>query len=108
MMNEYPNLYSDISSLTQLNKLGYMEEALTWQEFSGRLFYGSDFPLINMRLPLINARLVSPRYYFVRLTRRRINAISSLKNPWDVDVKIKQALGTPTDVFVKSREFLPR
>jgi hypothetical protein len=108
MMREYPNLYSDISSLTQLNKLGYMKEALTRQEFSGRLFYGSDFPLINMRLPWINTRLVSPWYYFFRLSPAEIITISSLKNPWDIDVKIKQALGTPTDVFVKSREFLPR
>jgi hypothetical protein len=108
MIKEYPNLYSDISSLTQLNKLGYMEEALTWEDFSGKLYYGSDFPLINMRLPRINIRLVSPRYYFVRLTRRQRKDISSLRNPWDRDVMIKQALGTPTDVFSKSREFLPR
>ena len=108
MMREYPNLYSDISSLTQVNKLGYMKEALTHEtEFKGRLFYGSDFPLINIKIPLINAWLVSPRYYFVRLSPAQITSISSLKNPWDVDVKVKQALGTPTDVFARSRELLP-
>jgi hypothetical protein len=101
MMREHPNLYSDISSLTQLNKLGYMKEALIKPEFSGRLFYGSDFPLVN-------TILVSPWYYFFRLTPWQIISISSFKNPWDVDVKIKQALGTPTDVFARSREFLPR
>lgn len=100
MMRKYPNLYSDISSLTQLNKLGYMKEALTHEEFKGRLFYGSDFPLIN-------TILVSPWYYFFRLSPAQITSISSLKNPWDVDVKIKQALGTPTDVFARSRELLP-
>ena len=108
MMKEYPNLYSDISSLTQLNKLCYMKEALTLDQFSGKLYYGSDFPLTNWRIPLINIRLVSPWYYFFRLTPRQIIAISSLKNPWDVDVKIKQALGTPTDVFARSQEFLRR
>jgi uncharacterized protein len=102
MMREYPNLYSDISSLTQVNKLGYMKEALTLPEFSGRLLYGSDFPLINM------AFLVSPWYQFLRLTPRQIISISSTRNPWDVDVKIKQALGMPTDVFVRSQELLPR
>ena len=106
MMKDYPNLYSDISSLTQLNKLGYMEEALTCKDFSGKLHYGSDFPLINMRLPWISLRLVSPRYYFVRLTGEQRRDISSLANPWDVDVKIKQALGTPTDVFARSQELL--
>ena len=101
MMKKYPNLYSDISSLTQFNKLGYMKEALTQQDFSRKLYYGSDFPLIN-------TILVSPWYYFFRLTPRQIICISSLKNPWDVDVKIKQALGTPTDVFARSQEFLRR
>ncbi|MGD1153206.1 MAG: amidohydrolase family protein [Syntrophales bacterium] len=102
MMREYSNLYSDISSLTQVNKLGYMKEALTHEkEFKGRLFYGSDFPLIN-------TKLVCPCYYLGRLTLRQIKSISSLKNRWDVDVKIKQDLGTPTDVFAKSRELLPR
>jgi hypothetical protein len=70
-------------------------------QFSGKLYYGSDFPLIN-------TPLVSPWYYLLRLTPRQIIAISSLKNPWDIDVKIKQALGTPTDVFARSRELLPR
>lgn len=108
MMREYPNLYSDVSSLTQANKLGYMKEALTTNEFGGRLFYGSDFPLINIKLPLINARLVSPRYYFVRLTKQQRKVIFSFTNPWDVDVKIKQALGTPTDIFARSQELLRR
>jgi hypothetical protein len=35
VMKEYPNLYADISSLTQFNKPGYMKKALTWEEFSG-------------------------------------------------------------------------
>ena len=47
MMREYPKFYSDISSLTQLNKRFYLQMALTQPEFSGRLMYGSDFPLIN-------------------------------------------------------------
>ena len=106
MMKEYSNLYSDISSLTQVNKLGYMKKALSPKKFEGRLFYGSDFPLINIKLPLINALLVSPRYYFVRFTHKQRKAISSLKNRWDVDVRIKQELGTPADVFARSRELL--
>jgi hypothetical protein len=85
-----------------------MKEALTLDQFSGKLYYGSDFPLTNWRIPLINIRLVSPWYYLCRLTPRQVIAISSLKNPWDIDVKIKQALGTPTDVFAKSRELLRR
>jgi hypothetical protein len=101
MMPQYPNLYSDISSLTQLNKLRYMKEALTRPEFSGRLFYGSDFPLIN-------TALVSPWYYGFRLTPWQLVSISLTKNPWDADVRIKQALGTPAEVFARFRQLLGR
>jgi hypothetical protein len=103
MMRKYPNLlYADISSLTQVNRLGHMKEALTRLEFKGRLFYGSDFPLINI------GPLVSPWYQICRLIPREIIPISSLNNPWDRDIKIKQALGTPADAFARSREFLER
>jgi predicted TIM-barrel fold metal-dependent hydrolase len=99
MMREYDNLYADISTLTQWNKHGYMCEALTRQEFTDRLYYGSDFPLIN-------SRLVKPWYQRLWLTKSQINSICKERNPWDRDVLIKQALGTPTDVFTKSQEFL--
>ena len=104
MLRDNPNkanLFADISSITQINKQGYMEEALTWREFSGRLYYGSDYPLIN-------TMLVSPWYYFFRLTPIQVISISLTKNPWDMDVKLKQALGTPTDVFARSKEFVRR
>lgn len=92
LMLEYPNLYSDISSLTQLDKLGYLKEALTRNEFKNRLVYGSDFPLIN-------SILVSPWYYVNRLGIKKVAAIASIKNPWDRDVALKQELGTPADIF---------
>jgi uncharacterized protein len=95
IMREYPNLYADISSLTQLNKRFYLKDALTQPEFSGRLFYGSDFPLIN-------TALVSPWYFFPRLRLRQIFAISRTQNPWDADVLLKHYLGTPADIFGRS------
>jgi hypothetical protein len=101
LMADFPNLYSDISSLTQLNKLSYMKEALTRPEFAGRLVYGSDFPLIN-------TLLVSPWYYCLRLSSRRLFSISRMENVWDADVCLKQALGTPADVFSRSGQLLGR
>lgn len=95
LMLEYPNLYSDISSLTQINKHSYLKEALTRPEFKGRLFYGSDFPLIN-------TALVSPWYYALRLSPKQLLMISRTKNPWDADVLLKHSLGTPADIFSRS------
>ena len=92
LLIEFPNLYSDISSLTQINKLGYLDEALQRPEFRGRLLYGTDFPLIN-------TMLVSPYYSTGRLSWRQMHDIAALRNPWDRDVLLKQALGVPRNVF---------
>jgi len=94
---EYPNLYSEISSLTQVNKLGYLREALTLPEFQGRLLYGTDFPLIN-------TPLVSPYFYPLNLTHQQMVEISGIENPWDRDVALKQALGVPSGLFTRSRQ----
>jgi len=98
LLIEFPNLYSDISSLTQINKLGYLGEALQRPEFSGRLLYGTDFPLIN-------TMLVSPYYFAGHLTCKQMHSIAALRNPWDRDVALKQALGVPSDVFGRSIQF---
>lgn len=99
LMGEYPNLYSEISSLTQLNRLGYLEEALSRPEFAGRLCYGSDFPLVN-------TLLVSPWYFPLHLTQAEMRELSAITNVWDRDVRLKQALGVPAEVFQRSAQVL--
>jgi len=96
LMREFPNLYTDISALTQINKPGCLKEALTKPEFAGRLVYGTDFPLIN-------TPLVSPWYSFHLSLRQKIS-IWREKNPWDRDVLMKHDLGVPTETFARSRE----
>lgn len=100
MMATYTNLYSEISSLTQVNKLGYLREALTRPEWQGRLLFGSDFPLIN-------TALCSPYCYPLQLTGEQCRRISAIANPWDRDVELKQALGVPKEVFARSRQLFP-
>src|SRR6185503_19825392 len=39
LLTQYPNLYADISSLTQINKLSALRHVLTRPEFRGRLVY---------------------------------------------------------------------
>ena len=97
MMNQYTNLYSEISSLTQINKSSYLRESIQRAEWQGRLVYGSDFPLIN-------TALVSPHYFPLRLTLKERRRIAAIENPWDQDVALKQALGVPADVFARSEE----
>ena len=99
MMKRYPRLYSEISSLTQANKLGYLKEALRDEVFQGRLFYGSDYPLIN-------TLLVSPWYFQRNLKLSQMKTISEIENPWDRDVALKRALGVPSEVFERARLLL--
>jgi predicted TIM-barrel fold metal-dependent hydrolase len=93
LMREYPNLYTDISALTDVNKPGCLKEALTKPAFRGRLVYGTDYPLIN-------TALVSPWYSF-HLTLRQKWEISRTKNPWDRDVLMKHDLGVPAETFAR-------
>jgi uncharacterized protein len=99
LMSKYPRLYSEISSLTQVNKLGYLSEALLDERFRGRLFYGSDYPLIN-------SALVSPWYFSLNLDFQKMNELASIQNPWDRDVRLKKALGVPSDIFGRASRLI--
>jgi hypothetical protein len=96
MFAQYTNLFSEISSLTQVNKLGYLKEALARPEWRGRLLFGSDFPLIN-------TALCSPHFYPRELSLAEQNRIAAIENPWDRDVELKQALGVPREIFDRPR-----
>ncbi len=93
LMNQYPNLYADTSSLTQINKHSDLLKVLRRPEFRGRLVYGTDYPLTAMRV------MVSPWYYPFRLSWHQKRSISEQENPWDRDVALKQALGMPADAW---------
>jgi predicted TIM-barrel fold metal-dependent hydrolase len=92
MFTQYPNLYADISSLTQINKLGYVKKVLAHPELKGRLIYGTDWPL--QFFPL-----VSPWYHLDELKISEAFAISKMKNQWDRDVALKIGMGLDTEAF---------
>lgn len=100
LLPEHPNLYADVSSLTQLNKRGYLAELLQKPAFKGRLLYGTDYPLVEIRA------LVSPWYYPRQLTLRQQFTLSRIRNPWDRDVALKQALGFPAEVWTQGDALL--
>jgi predicted TIM-barrel fold metal-dependent hydrolase len=99
MMREFPSLYADISALTQINRIGYLQELLNSHDFHGRLVYGSDFPLIN-------TPLVSPWFYPLNLNHDQARQIAAIANPWDRDLHLKQALGVPPEVFTRSHSLI--
>jgi len=99
MFPDYPTLYADISSLTQLNKLRYLPKLLKHHDIHDRLIYGTDFPLIN-------TSLVSSWYFPGRLSIREMLEISLLSSPWDRDVRLKESLKVPADAFVRGNALL--
>jgi len=99
MMPEFPNLFADISTLTQLNRSKYLRQVLTDERLKGRLMYGTDYPLTNT--PLVTAL-----QFALRLTIKQMWDIVRTRNSWDRDVKLKAALGCSGEVFELSRSFL--
>lgn len=89
---KYPNLYADISSLTQINKVFFWDKVFQEKLLKDRLLYGSDFPLIN-------TPLVSPLHRITRIPLGQIKRILREENPLDQDVLYKVAMGVPVDVF---------
>jgi hypothetical protein len=100
MFDEYPNLYADISSLTQINKLGYLVRALAHEEVRERLVYGTDWPL--QFIPLI-----SPWYHLRHIGLSGLRAVWGAKGAWDRDVALKEAMGAPAGVFLRAENLLP-
>lgn len=99
MFAKYPNLYADISSLTQINKLGYLARALSVDGVTERMLYGSDWPL--QVFPLI-----SPWYHVNHIGARKAWNLGKIENLWDRDVALKAAFGVPDTVFERVGELL--
>ncbi len=96
---EYPNLYTEVSSLTQVNKLNYLARALEIPALQERMLYGTDWPL--QFFPL-----VSPMYHANHIGVDRARQISTIEQVWDRDVALKEALGVPHAAFNRSRALL--
>jgi predicted TIM-barrel fold metal-dependent hydrolase len=88
----FPNLYADISALTQANRLGQLERLLRHGELHNRLLYGTD-------MPLINSGITSPWFHVFKLGPPTLKEILAEKNPWDRDVELKRALGVTAEIF---------
>lgn len=99
MFGDHPNLYTDISSLTQINKLGYLARALKVPGLTERMVYGTDWPL--QFFPL-----VSPWYHVNHIGLARAWRVGGIENLWDRDVALKVAFGVPAEVFRRGARVL--
>ena len=100
LFDKYPNLYGDISSLTQVNKLSYLKKVLKENRLKGRLIYGTDWPLQSFPV-------ITPFAFPSRLTLAQMIHIASMTNDWDRDVILKQTLGMDSQVFTLGEKIIP-
>ena len=101
LFEEYPNLYADFSSLTQVNRLGQLVRVLRHAEIHDRLLYGSD-------MPIINSFITSPWWHAYRIPLPTVWRIAAISNPWDRDVELKRAMGVTEEIFGNSARVLKR
>ena len=96
---QFPNLYADISALTQVNRPGHLSRLLKQRELHSRLLYGTD-------MPLPTTGITSPWFHAYRVAPRTLVRILAEKNPWDRDVLLKEALGVPAEIFGNTARLL--
>lgn len=99
MFAEYPHLYTDISSLTQANKLRFLSKLLAYGIEPQRLLYGTDFPLIK-------TGIASPIFSSLHVRPNKILPLLKTINPWDQDIQLKLAHGVPAEVFTNAHQLL--
>ena len=99
LMEEFDQLFVEISSLTQINKRTHLDLVLTSDIPEERVLFGSDYPLIS-------TLLVRPWYYPLHLEMAQIQELRRIENPFDRDVELKRMLGVPAAVFSRSATFL--
>jgi predicted TIM-barrel fold metal-dependent hydrolase len=95
LFNEYPNLYTDFSSLTQVNRLGHLPKVLQQKGIHDRLLYGSD-------MPIINSFITSPWWHAYRIPFPAVRHIAAIGNPWDRDVELKRVLGVSENILANN------
>lgn len=99
MFADYPSLYTDISSLTQANKLRFLPKLLAAGIDPQRLLYGTDFPLISTGLS-------SPLFSSLQVNPSKTLPLLKISNPWDQDVQLKLVHGVEPEVFSNAHHLL--
>ncbi len=95
LVNDYSNLYGDISAFGSPARGIYVKDVLTNEKVKERLIHGSDFPV-----PTI------PLYFFSQLKNSERRALKKIKNPFDKDITLKKMLGFPDNVFTRATDIL--
>ncbi len=96
MLDEFPNLYGDISAMVSLNRCGHLRDCLQPAVVS-RILHGSDFPV-----PVLGHRLWLQGW----INHHDFRRIQKLPNPLERDWRFKEAVGFASDVVMRAGSLL--
>jgi uncharacterized protein len=85
-----PNLYADISAVTQRNRTQHLEKLLRATDLHNRFLQGTDYPLPAID-PLISTGALVDDGFLSEDDRGSVNRIFH-KNPWLFDFVLKRCL----------------
>jgi uncharacterized protein len=90
MRSGTPNLYADISAVTQRNRAHHLKKLLTATDLHHRFLQGTDYPLPAID-PLISTGQLVDEGFLSEQDRVFVNRIFH-KNPWLFDLLLKRCL----------------
>jgi predicted TIM-barrel fold metal-dependent hydrolase len=96
MLKEFPNLYGDNSAMVSLNRCAHLGDCLRG-EIQPHILHGSDFPV-----PVLGHRL----WLNGSIDRESFRRLQKIDNPLERDLRFKQALRFPDQVFTRATELL--
>lgn len=99
LSRQFPNLFADISALTQANRLGHLQKVLRQTDLHERLLYGTDTPIVS-------TGITAPWFHSYRLPPATVVRLAAITNPWDQDVALKIALGMPAEILTNGARLL--
>ena len=99
MIENYPNLYGDISGLGMLHYQRRMRYLLDHPTLFERMYYGSDFPLVSFPF-------TSPYYFLGRIPLSEVWIIQEMDNILLRDAAKLRALGVPAECLARGMELL--
>ena len=95
MLEDYPNLYGDISALASVARFPYIRKVLSDERSRDRILLGSDFPVP-----------VSPLLFLHRLGFSKAWQLKRIENPLQRNLATFQALGVDEEALRRAAKVL--
>lgn len=95
MIEEYPNLYGDISAMASLSRFPYIHRVLADEFAQSRAVFGSDFPVP-----------VAPMVFSPQLGWAKARELGQIANPLQQNLEVFQALGVSEEILRRGSKLM--